>query len=380
MSFEKEIKFIKDIYSYRKTVPLHEPCFKGKEREYVNAAIDSTFVSSVGEYVNRFETMVSDFTGIKYACAVSNGTSALHTALVSVGTGYGDYVITQPLTFVATVNAISYCGAEPIFLDVEKDTLGLSPEALEQFIHRHTTFKDNRLINKESRKPIRACLPVNIFGHACRMDRIVEICSEYNLPVIEDCAESLGSFYLEQHTGSFGVCGTFSLNGNKIVTSGGGGVIVSNNKTLARTVKHLSTTARISAGYEFIHDQIGYNYRMPNLNAALACAQMENLSDFVENKRVLAAAYASFFKDSVLDFFLEPKGCRSNYWLNAVLAEDEKMRDRFLEEANCAGILARPVWRLISSLPMYKNCTADSLETARDFEKRIVNIPSSVRQ
>ena len=379
MQFEKEIRFIKDLYPGQTTIALHEPCFMGREKEYLADVIESTFVSSVGEYVNGFEKKMSEFTGLKHTCAVVNGTAALHTALAALGLGTNDEVITQPLTFIATVNAISYCGASPVFLDVERKTLGLSPQALGEFLDRHTDVRDGQLVNRQSGRIIRACLPVHIFGHSCRIDKIVEICSEYNLPVVEDCAESLGSLYLGKHTGGYGACGIFSLNGNKVVTSGGGGVIVTDDAALAENVKHISTTARVSAGYEFVHDRVGYNYRMPNLNAALACAQMENLEMFVENKRETASAYASCFKLSNLRFFSEPEGCRSNYWLNTVLAEDEQMRNRFLEESNRSGIMARPAWRLISSLPMYENCVTDSLKVAKELEKRIVNIPSSVR-
>lgn len=377
--FEKEIGFIRSRYPEKDGIPLHEPCLGEREKEYVNAAMDSTFVSSVGRYVDQFESMVCAYTGARFCIAVVNGTAALHTALVSIGVKTGHEVITPPLTFVATVNAIAYCGAEPVFLDVDTDTLGLSPGALERFFKNHVVYKNRIARNKKTGRPISACLPVHLFGHPCKIDRIVDICDCYNIPVIEDGAESLGSFYRQKHTGRFGSCGIFSLNGNKIITSGGGGAVITDDEKLSIKIKHISTTARVSDASDFVHDRIGYNYRMPNLNAALACAQMERLPLFVENKRDLALKYKDAFAESELDWFPEPENAISNYWLNALVAENRERRDMFLDEAKKSGVLARPVFRLINTFRMYRHCQTDALENARRLEQKMLNIPSSVR-
>ena len=379
--FEKEIKFIRSLFPQKGNIPLHEPCFLGKEKEYIIDAIDSTFVSSIGHYVNRFEEMMCSVTGARFACATVNGTSALHAALVAMGVQKGDEVITQPLTFVGTANAITYCGADPVFLDVDMDTLGLSFDALENFLNKRAILKDGKTYNKVTGKVISACLPVHIFGHPCRIDKIVEICSRHNIPVVEDCAESLGSHYKGKHTGRFGFLGVFSFNGNKIVTAGGGGVIITDNTRIARKIKHITTTAKVKDDEEFYHDDVGFNYRMPNLNEALACAQMENLHFFVEDKRELASKYKKFFNDSFsgLNFFSEPDDSVSIYWLNTLVAKNKEMRSKFLKETNEAKIMTRPLWRLMNHLEMYKNCQTDSLENASWLEKRIINIPSSVR-
>lgn len=377
--FEKEIAFIKDLYPQTKSIPLHEPCFIGREKELLSDTIDSTFVSSVGKYVDQFEQMICSFTKAPFACAIVNGTAALHVSLVASGVQYGDEVLTQPLTFVATANAISYCGAEPVFLDVDKYNLGLSAKALEQFLDKHVKVENEIAYNIETGKKIAACLPVHIYGHPCEIDRIVEICDAYHIPVVEDCAESLGALFKRRHTGLFGRCGAISFNGNKIVTAGGGGAIITKDKDLAKKIKHISTTARVSAeNGGFVHDEIGYNYRMPNINAALACAQMENLPLFIEKKRRLAAIYQDLFKNSVLEYFLEPVDSRSNYWLNVVAARDQQMHDIFLNESNDAGIMSRPVWQLMHKLSMYKFCQKDTLTNALWLEERLVNIPSSV--
>lgn len=377
--FQNEITFIRSLFNASPVIPLHEPCFIGNEKKYVNMAIDSTFVSSVGEYVNRFEKMICDFTGAKFAIATVNGTSALHTALLLAGVSKEEEVITQAISFIATSNAIMYCGATPVFIDIDADTLGLSPHSLKSFLDHNITVKNGSAFNKKNGKRIAACLPMHTFGHPCRIDEIVEICKGYNIPVVEDAAESIGTTYKNKQTGTFGRLGIFSFNGNKIVTAGGGGVIVTNDASLAKRGKHITTTARADHPYEIAHDMIGFNYRMPNLNAALVCAQLENIDRFIESKRELASQYKNFFKNSSMDFFCEPYGAKSNYWLNTLIAEGPEMRDIFLKETNEAGILTRPVWKPIHRLEMYVQCETDSLENSNLIEKRLVNIPSSAR-
>lgn len=376
---EEVIQFIQSLYSSQSFIALHEPRFLGKEKEYVNAAIDSTFVSSSGAYVDRFEKMLSDVTGSHFAVATINGTAALHIALRLSGVGPGDEVITQSLSFVATANAITYCGARPIFLDVEAETLGLSPVSLNEFLRTRTLLREGVLISKATGRRIAACVPVHVFGHPCRIDRILEVCGEYGLPVVEDAAEALGSHYQGIHAGRFARLGALSFNGNKIVTCGGGGAILTDDADLAKLAKHVTTTAKVPHPYEYVHDQVGYNYRMPNLNAAMACAQLEQLDSFVENKRELAYIYEEFFRARGIPFVHEPSDCRSNYWLNAILLSDRRERDLFLERTNKAGVMTRPLWKATCDLHMYRNCEHDSLETARNLEERVVNLPSSVR-
>ncbi|UCE51514.1 MAG: LegC family aminotransferase [Desulfobacterales bacterium] len=376
--FDRIIEFIRSIYAGKDYIPLHEPRFDQKEKEYVNAAIDSTFVSYVGEYVNRFEDMVCDITGSNFAVATVNGTSALHTALLIVGVQPGDEVISQPCSFVATANAISYCGARPLFLDVNKDTLGLDPEALEYFFTRYCSVRGQTCYNNQTGRRIAACVPMHTFGHPCRIDSLAKICKRYQVPLIEDAAESLGSFYKKQHTGTFGVFGVFSFNGNKTVTCGGGGILVTNDEKLAKAAKHLTTTAKVSHAYEYIHDAIGYNYRLPNINAALACAQLEKLEYFIKKKRELAETYAEFFDAEGIPFIREPKHALSNYWLNAIILPDRKTRNSFLEASNRAGVMTRPVWKLLNKLEIYKDCQIGLLQNAEWLEDRVVNIPSSV--
>jgi perosamine synthetase len=378
--YEDIVQFIRSIYGTDKFIPLHEPRFLGNEKKYVIDAIDSTFVSSVGKYVDRFEEMMRGITGAKFAIATVNGTSALHVALKLIGVDSGDEVITSPLTFVATANAIAYCGAEPVFLDVEKSTLGLSPEAVSDFLEHHSMKgKDGLCYNRTTRRRIAGCVPVHIFGHPCRIDEIIRICSEYNISVVEDAAESLGSLYHGLHTGIFGKMGIYSFNGNKTVTCGGGGAIVTNDDSQARMAKHVTTTAKIPHPYEYVHDEVGYNYRLPNLNAALACAQLEQLEMFVENKRQLAKKYAAFFRDMSVDFVEEPQNARSNYWLNAIILNDLEARNEFLDFTNKCNVMTRPAWRLLNKLPMFQSCQIDELENAQWLEERVVNIPSSVK-
>ncbi|HRO42943.1 MAG TPA: LegC family aminotransferase [Flavipsychrobacter sp.] len=360
-------------------IPLHAPHFGGNEKKYLADTIDSTFVSSVGAYVNKFEEMMAEITGAKYAIATTNGTTALHLALVAAGVGYGDDVITQPLTFVATANAIAHSGASPLFLDVDKDTMGLSPVALKGFLQANTVLKDGKCINKGNGKRIAVCIPMHTFGFPCRIDEIAAICEQYNIILIEDSAESLGSYYKEKHTGNFGLMGTFSFNGNKTVTCGGGGAIITNDATLAERLKHLSTTAKVPHAWEFSHDEVGYNYRMPNLNAALACAQLEQLDDILANKKELAAIYASYFANSEINLVQPIQNAIANNWLHTIILPTPEARDQFLKLSNTNKVMTRPAWTLMNKLPMYSHCQHANLSNAKWLEERLVNIPSSYR-
>ncbi len=379
--FEEAIQFIREQFHTTDFIPLHEPRFVGKEKDYLNDCIDSTFVSSVGAYVDRFEAMLAEYVGAKYAVVTVNGTAALHVALKLAGLQAGDEVITQPLSFIATCNAISYCGASPCFVDVDRETMGLSPDALLEFLETQTDAdsKRGRRVNRQTGRPISVCVPMHTFGHPCRIDEIIEVCNKFGLPVIEDAAESLGSFYKGQHSGTFGKMSVFSFNGNKTITCGGGGAIVTNDAVLARRAKHITTTAKVPHRWEFVHDEIGYNYRMPNLNAALACAQLEQIDGFLKNKRELAEVYKKYFSTIGVEFFSEPEHAQSNYWLNAVILSDRKERDAFLQTTNDAGVMTRPIWRLMSELEMFKDCPRGPLDHAEWLEERVVNIPSSVR-
>jgi aminotransferase in exopolysaccharide biosynthesis len=379
MQYQKIIDFIRELYQTQDFLPLHEPRFIGNEKKYVDETIDSTFVSSVGKFVDQFEAMVADFAGTKYAVATSNGTAALHIGLKLVGVDNKSEVLTQPLTFIATANAISYCGAKPIFIDVDRDTLGLSPQKLQEFLQENTFLNEkNQCINKSTNKQIKACVPMHTFGHPCKIDEIVEICNAYNIAVVEDAAESLGSYYKGKHTGSFGKIGTFSFNGNKIITTGGGGMLVTDDEALAKEAKHLTTTAKVPHPYEYIHDEIGYNYRLTNLNAALGVAQMENLELFISKQRELAQKYKEFFDKSDIEYIAEPKYASSNYWLNAVILKDKKQRDEFLQYTNDKGVMTRPIWRLMNKLDMFKDAQCGDLSNALWLEDRVVNISSSV--
>ena len=375
---QKIIDFIKQTFNTNDFIPLHEPRFIGNEKKYLNDCIDSTFVSSVGKYVDTFEKEFASFVGAKYAIATVNGTAALHISLLLANVTKDDEVITQPLTFIATCNAISYCGAKPIFLDVDLDTLGLSPKALKDFLETNCEIIDNQCINKTTKRQIKACVPMHTFGHPCRIVEIKEICDEWNIALVEDSAESLGSFYKNKHTGTFGKVGAFSFNGNKIITSGGGGVIVTDDEILAKRAKHITITAKIPHPYEYVHDEVAYNYRLPNINAALLVAQMENLDKFLKSKRKLALVYEEFFKTLDIDFIKEPNDSKSNYWLQAVLLNDENERNEFLEFSNKNGVMTRPIWRLMNELEMYKTCQKDDLKNAKYLEQRVINIPSSV--
>lgn len=378
-------KTIRQLFEVEKDfIPLHAPVFFGNEKKYLNECIDSTFVSSVGKFVDDFELKIAEFTGAKKAIACVNGTNALHLALLLNGVKADTEVITQAFTFIATANAISYCNASPVFIDIDMNTLGLSATALQNWLANNVAKEVNKTsgkteaFNKTSGKQITACVPMHTFGHPCEIDKIVETCNEYGIPVVEDAAESLGSFYKKKHTGTFGNTGVVSFNGNKILTTGGGGMLLFNDEELAKKAKHLSTQAKIPHKWEFAHDSIGYNYRMPNLNAALGLAQLENLPEFLIKKRVLAQEYDTFFKESQLKFVTEPKHAKSNYWLNSIIFENKKDRDSFLEHSNRNGVMSRPAWNLMSDLEMFNSCQKDELINSIYILERLVNIPSSV--
>lgn len=377
ISHQEIVEFIKSLYKTNNFIPLHEPKFIGNERQYVLEALDSTFVSSLGKYVDRFESMVSDYTGAKYAVATVNGTSALHLALKLVNVKSGDEVITQPLSFVATCNAIAYCNAKPIFVDVDVDSMGMSPLSLNNFLKENTFRNSSGCINKSTGRRIAAVVPMHTFGLPCRIDEIQKICREFNIPLVEDAAESLGSYYGGKHTGTFGDVGILSFNGNKTITTGGGGMILTDNPDLARRAKHISTTAKVPHRYEFIHDEVGYNYRLPNINAALGCAQMETLNFQLESKRKIANSYQNFFSFTDIKYVTEIKGGYSNYWLNSILLKDHKNRDLLLNQLNDSGIMSRPIWTLVCKLKMFRECQRGNLENSFWLEERIINLPSS---
>lgn len=378
LNYKESIDFIKGLYPGKSFIPLHEPVFFGNEKQYLLDTIDSTFVSSVGRYVDRFEDQVKEYTGSKYAIAVVNGTAALHISLILAGVRKNDLVITQALSFIATCNAISYTGACPAFIDVNHSTLGMSAVALEKFLS-NVELQDGYPVHKILGKRIGACVPMHTFGFSCEIDNIIKLCDQFNIPVIEDAAEAIGTFYKNQHVGTFGKLGTFSFNGNKTITCGGGGMIVTDNDELGKMAKHLTTQAKVPHKWEFNHDHIGYNYRCPNLNAALACAQMEQLEKIVENKRNTAKEYSDFFQTKEIVFNSEPDENRSNYWLNSIMLPSVSDRELFLEETNSNGVMTRPVWRLLNKLPMFFDCWNDGLENSLDIESKLVNIPSSYR-
>ena len=376
--FENIIQFIQKTYQTTEFIPLHAPIFIGNEKKYLNECIDSTFISSTGKFVDKLEEKIADYTNAKYAIATSSGTSALHTSLLLADVGENNEVITQPITFVATCNVINYCKAHPIFIDVDRETMGLSPSALKLFLKENAIIKNQQCMNIKTGRVIKACMPMHTYGHACRIDEIKEICDEYFLFLIEDAAESVGSTYKEKHTGTFGHLGAMSFNGNKIISAGGGGCIVTNDIALAKKAKHLTTTAKVPHEWDFIHDMVGYNYRMPNINAALLVAQFENLDSFINSKRMLADKYETFFKSSGYIFFKEPKECKSNYWLNTIILKDKAQRDEFLKSTNSNGIMTRPVWTLMNRLQMFKDAQCDDLSNSEWLGDRVVNLPSSV--
>ncbi len=359
-------------------IPLHRPVFEGNEKRYLIDCIDSNFVSSVGVKVAEFEQQIATFTGAKYAVATVNGTAALHVALQLVGVQRDDEVITQALTFIATCNALSYAGAHPVFVDVDRDTLGLSPTALRQFLVSNAELRGGRAFNKSTGRCLSACVPMHTFGIPCRIEEIVSICDEYGIAVVEDAAESLGSYVGTRHTGTFGKLATLSFNGNKVITTGGGGMIITDDAELASHAKHLTTTAKVPHPFEFVHDEVGYNYRLPNLNAALGCAQMERLPEMLAVKVEVARRYAEFFKSVGITFMQAPAGITANYWLNAIVLDSLQERDAFLEFTNSRGVMTRPIWRLMTRLAMFSNCQHDGLVNSSWLEDRVVNVPSSV--
>ena len=375
---DKLISFVRDYYATSEFIPLHAPVFSGCELEFVSESIKSTFVSSVGSFVDRFEQDIASYTGAEKAVATVNGTSALHIALKLAGVKSGDLVITQPLTFVATCNAIAYCNAEPVFVDVDKATLGLSAAALSFWLEENAFVDDEgNCRHRSDNRLVRACVPMHTFGHPADLDGLCQVAEAWGIVLVEDAAESLGSLYRDKHTGTFGKLGVLSFNGNKIMTTGGGGMLLTDSE-LGSRAKHITTTAKQPHPYEYVHDEVGYNYRLPNLNAALGCAQLEQIESFIESKRDLARAYEEVLRDENMLFVTEPESCRSNYWLNAVVCEDLAHRDALLESTNNQGVMTRPIWALMNNLKMYENCLRGNLENAEWLEARVVNLPSSV--
>ena len=380
MTSQDIVEFIKSLYpEYGEHIPLHAPVFLGNEKKYLNDCIDTTFVSSVGQYVERMERMVAEYTGATRAVVCVNGTNALYMSLLLCGVEQGDEVITQPLTFIATANAISYLNACPVFCDVDEDTMGLSPTAVRHWLEKNAEIRKGTCVNKNTGRKISAVVPMHTFGHSVHLDGFVTLCEEWELALVEDAAESIGSFYKGKHTGLFGRVAALSFNGNKTITTGGGGMLLFMSEELGETAKHLTTQAKIPHRWEFKHDAVGFNYRMPNINAALGCAQMENIERILENKRKTAMAYKDFFAGSEIKFFDEPKDCKSNFWLNAVLLPTKEAQLKFLEETNEAGIQTRPIWELMNRLVMFKDCQRGDLTNAEMFADRVVNIPSGYR-
>ena len=378
--YAKVIDFIKDLYGGAEFTPLSVPKFLGKEKEYLEECVDSTFVSSVGHFVDRFEDDMARYTGAGRAVVCVSGTNALHMGLLMSGVIRDDEVLTQSLTFIATCNALSYIGAHPVFIDVDRRTLGLSPDAMKEWLVRNAEIRDGQCYNRHSGRRVKACVPMHTFGHPVRIEEIADLCREWNIELVEDAAESIGSRYKDRHTGTFGKAGAISFNGNKTITTGGGGMLLFQDAELGALCKHITTQAKIPHRWEFRHDSIGYNYRMPNINAALGCAQLENLDRYIADKRQTAAEYEEFFRSfDGIEFFHEPEDCFSNYWLNAIILKDKDARQEFLQETNDNGVMTRPVWELMNKLPMFEGCETDGLKNTLWLADRIVNIPSSVR-
>ncbi|MBF0363053.1 MAG: LegC family aminotransferase [Oligoflexia bacterium] len=376
--FDEIIHFIKDTYGHNHSIDLHSPVFIGNEKKYLNECIESTFVSSIGKFVDLFESEILKITGATNAIAVINGTMGLFAALKVLNVDQNCEVITQALTFVATANAIFSTGAQPIFVDVDSSTLGMSPSSLEEFLSKNVIVKNNTSFNKETGKKIAACVPMHTLGHPCQIDIIKEICNRYKIYLVEDAAESLGSYYNGKHTGTFGTIGIFSFNGNKVATTGGGGIIVTNDDDLAKKIKHVTKTAKLKHEWEFFHDELGYNFRMPNINAAIGLAQLENIPVFLKKKRYLAEKYRRFFYNLKVPFIVEPKNALSNYWLNAIILPDKKTRDDFLQYSYANGVRCRPLWELMFKLPMYEKCQKTNMDISNYLQERIVNLPSGV--
>lgn len=380
MEYNQITDFIHQLFRTEETVPLHAPLFIGNEKKYLEECIDTTFVSSVGKFVDRFEADMAAYTGSRKAVVCVSGTNALHMAMMLAGVERDDEVLTQALTFIATCNAISYIGAHPVFIDVDMETLGLSPKAVKDWLVKNAEVKNGTCYNKHSGRRVKACVPMHTFGHPVKIDELVAVCEEWHLELVEDAAESIGSLYKGRHTGTFGKVGAISFNGNKTITTGGGGMLLFQDEELGTLAKHLTTQAKVPHRWAFVHDHIGYNYRMPNINAALGCAQLENIDRYVADKRETAAIYADFFKNIPdITFFTEPENCRSNYWLNVVMLKDKTAQREFLEYTNDHGVMTRPVWELMNRLEMFRHCETDGLKNTEWLADRIVNIPSSVR-
>ena len=380
MNFSDFTAFVREVFNDDKGfIILHDPRFIGNERKYLLDAMDSNFVSSVGEYVGKFEQAICEYTGSKYAIAAVNGTSALHICLLLAGVKADEEVITQPVSFIATCNAISYTGARPVFVDVDRRTMGMSAEKLEDFLKENARRgTDGFTYNNKTGRRFAAVVPMHTFGHPCDLDGIVEVCERYNIALVEDSAESIGSYYKGKHTGLFGKLSALSFNGNKVITTGGGGMILTQDEELAKLAKHITTTAKVPHRWEYNHDYTAYNYRLTNLAAALGLGQIEQCDYFIEQKRKLTDKYKAFFADKDIEFFVEPENCRSNYWLNAVILKDREERDAFLTYTNDNGVMTRPIWVLNNKLDMYRGCQCGDLTNSQWLEDRVVNIPSTV--
>ena len=404
--YKNTIDFIKSVYGNKEFTPLAVPVFQGNEKAYLNECIDTTFVSSVGKFVDRFEEEMAKYTGAKKAVVCVSGTNALHMSLMLAGVQRDDEVLTQALTFIATCNALSYIGAHPVFIDVDKTTMGLSPDAMKDWLIKNAEVRETKNIakadilshtdyatpqypltedtkacyNKNTGRRIKACVPMHTFGHPVRIEEVSALCKEWHIELVEDAAESIGSTYKGQHTGTFGRIGAISFNGNKTITTGGGGMLLFNDEELGKYAKHVTTQAKVPHRWEFRHDHIGYNYRMPNINAALGCAQLEKLDKYVASKRKVAAEYIEHFKNvDGIDFFAEPENTFSNYWLSAVVLKDKEAQLDFLQQTNDNGVVTRPIWELMNRLHMFENCENDGLQNTIWFADRVVNIPSSIR-
>ncbi|HDR2707098.1 LegC family aminotransferase [Enterobacter mori] len=377
MNIKSIVEFIRDVYKTDEFIPLHAPVFNGNEKKYVLDTLDSTFVSSVGKYVDDFERKMEFYTGTARAVATVNGTAALSAALYLAGVKRGDLVITQALTFVATCNALYHLGAEPVFTDVSPISLGLCPVALENWLSENTELTEQGCVHRKTRQVVRAVVPMHTFGHPVELDELIAVCQKWHIVLVEDAAESLGSFYKGKHTGTLGEYGALSFNGNKIITTGGGGMVFCRSPEAGVRAKHVTTTAKVPHPYEFYHDEPGFNYRMPNLNAALGCGQMERLDSFLKQKRDLAQRYEAFFAGSEFNFVKEPDYAQSNYWLNAVICENLDARDAMLAEMNDVKVMVRPIWKLMHRLPMFEKAMRDDLKNSEQIEARLINIPSS---
>ncbi|EGR0110475.1 LegC family aminotransferase [Vibrio vulnificus] len=371
------VEFVRDQYQTQEFIPLHAPTFAGNEKAYVMETIESTFVSSVGKFVDEFERKMEAFTGTPKAVATVNGTAALHAALYMAGVERGDLVITQALTFVATCNALYHMGAEPIFVDVSPVSLGLCPKAMDAFLEENAQVTEEGCIHKQTGRRIKAVVPMHTFGHPVELDELLAVCLKWNISLVEDAAESLGSFYKGKHTGTIGDFGAVSFNGNKIITTGGGGMVLCGSEEAGKRTKHVTTTAKVPHPYEFFHDEPGFNYRMPNLNAALGCAQMEVLEYYLAQKRQLAHQYQAFFASSDVTFVVEPEYAQSNYWLNAIICADTQQRNELLEQTNAAGVMTRPIWQLMHRLPMFEQALRGDLTHSEFIEAHLINLPST---